>query len=223
MPLVVLVSKVGGLYDRDELVLKKTTLDEAPALLQITGLFALIVFLGQDAFVHAASRRRWSPSCGSPASSPCSPAASRARHVAAAPRARPSAASSSATHDAIETIRGKLETAGVNAEVVASVRLDPLAPRVNADRFLALVRDNDVHRVIIAPVTTDARETLDLIRIAKSVGVRVSLLPRLFEVVGSAVEFDDVDGLTMLGVRRFGLTRCSHAAQARVRPRRRHA
>ena len=35
------------------------------------------------------------------------------------------------------------------------------------------------------------------------------LLPRMFEVVGSAVEFDDVDGMTMLGVRRFGLSRSS--------------
>jgi lipopolysaccharide/colanic/teichoic acid biosynthesis glycosyltransferase len=41
-------------------------------------------------------------------------------------------------------------------------------------------------------------------------GVRVSILPRLFEVVGSSVAFDDIDGLTMLGVRRFGLTRSSH-------------
>ena len=47
-PIAVLVNKVGGLYDRDELVLNKTTLDEAPALLQITGLFALLVWLGQD-------------------------------------------------------------------------------------------------------------------------------------------------------------------------------
>ncbi len=32
MPVVVLVAKICGLYERDELVLKKTTLDEAPAL-----------------------------------------------------------------------------------------------------------------------------------------------------------------------------------------------
>ena len=35
------------------------------------------------------------------------------------------------------------------------------------------------------------------------------MLPRMFEVVGSAVEFDDVDGMTMLGVRSFGLSRSS--------------
>jgi lipopolysaccharide/colanic/teichoic acid biosynthesis glycosyltransferase len=35
----------------------------------------------------------------------------------------------------------------------------------------------------------------------------VSLLPRILEVVGSSIEVDDLDGLTLLGVRQFGLTR----------------
>jgi exopolysaccharide biosynthesis polyprenyl glycosylphosphotransferase len=111
--------------------------------------------------------------------------------------------------DMIQAIRTKIDGAGVNAKIVASVRLDPLSPRIDVDRFHELVCSNEVHRVILAPVTTDARDTVDLVRVAKAVGVRVSLLPRLFEVVGSAVEFDQVDGLTMLGVRRFGLSRSS--------------
>ena len=74
-----------------------------------------------------------------------------------------------------------------------------------------VVSELDVHRIIIAPTTTDTRHVVDLIRVAKSVGVRVSVLPRMFEVVGSAVEFDDVDGMTMLGIRRFGLSRSSRA------------
>jgi lipopolysaccharide/colanic/teichoic acid biosynthesis glycosyltransferase len=39
--------------------------------------------------------------------------------------------------------------------------------------------------------------------------VKVSILPRMLEVVGSSVEFDDIDGVTVLGVRRFGLGRSS--------------
>jgi len=39
--------------------------------------------------------------------------------------------------------------------------------------------------------------------------VKVSVLPRLFEVVGSSMEFDDIDGITMLGLRRYGLTKTS--------------
>ena len=31
--------------------------------------------------------------------------------------------------------------------------------------------------------------------------MKVSVLPRLFEVVGSSIEFDDVDGITVLGLR----------------------
>jgi exopolysaccharide biosynthesis polyprenyl glycosylphosphotransferase len=71
------------------------------------------------------------------------------------------------------------------------------------------VRDLNVHRIIIAPATSDTTGVVNLIRTAKAVGVRVSVLPRMFEVVGSSVEFDDVDGMTMLGVRRFGLSRSS--------------
>jgi len=45
-----------------------------------------------------------------------------------------------------------------------------------------------------------------VIRLAKSLGVKVSVLPRLFEVVGSSVEFDDIEGILLLGVRSYGLT-----------------
>ena len=48
LPLIVVVNKVCGLYERDELVLKKSTLDEVPMLLQIAGLFALILWLIHD-------------------------------------------------------------------------------------------------------------------------------------------------------------------------------
>src|SRR5215208_7952 len=42
-PLVMVLFKVAGLYDRDELRLVHSTLDEAPLLAQLTGLFALFV------------------------------------------------------------------------------------------------------------------------------------------------------------------------------------
>jgi lipopolysaccharide/colanic/teichoic acid biosynthesis glycosyltransferase len=41
----------------------------------------------------------------------------------------------------------------------------------------------------------------------------VSVLPRLLEVVGSSVEFDDLHGVTLMGVRRFDLTRSSAAVK----------
>jgi exopolysaccharide biosynthesis polyprenyl glycosylphosphotransferase len=86
------------------------------------------------------------------------------------------------------------------------------APRLTEIRDLA--QTLDVHRAIIAPgwgADADAGETLNLVRTLKAVDVRVSVLPRMLEVVGSAVEFDDLHGVTLLGVRRFDLTRSSAA------------
>jgi exopolysaccharide biosynthesis polyprenyl glycosylphosphotransferase len=67
------------------------------------------------------------------------------------------------------------------------------------------------HRVILVARHADSEQVLDLICLVKSLGVHVSLLPRVFEVVGSAVQFDEIEGVTVLGVRRFGLTPASRA------------
>ena len=45
VPIVVVASKLMGLYDRDELVLKKTTLEESAPLFQLATVFALITWL----------------------------------------------------------------------------------------------------------------------------------------------------------------------------------
>jgi len=114
----------------------------------------------------------------------------------------------------IAAIRAKLDMARLNTTVVASLSVaecDKRSPSELLRLFRGLIRRHDVHRVIIAPAQSGGSEMLDLIRAAKHVGVRVSVLPRMLEVVGSSVEFDHLGGLTMLGVRRFGLTRSSMA------------
>ncbi len=42
-PFFVLLAKAAGLYDRDQFVLHKTTLDEAPALVSVAAIFALTI------------------------------------------------------------------------------------------------------------------------------------------------------------------------------------
>jgi exopolysaccharide biosynthesis polyprenyl glycosylphosphotransferase len=74
-----------------------------------------------------------------------------------------------------------------------------------------LVDERGVHRVVIEPTENQPQATLDLVREAKGAGVRVSLLPRVLEVVGSSIEADDVHGMMLLGVRRFGLSRSAAA------------
>ncbi|HEX3874036.1 MAG TPA: sugar transferase, partial [Solirubrobacteraceae bacterium] len=54
---------------------------------------------------------------------------------------------------------------------------------------------------------------LAAVRSAKSAGLRVSVLPGILESVEGSVVFDDLDGLLLLGVPRFGLTRSSAAVK----------
>jgi hypothetical protein len=70
MPLVVVLFKIAGLYDRDQLRLVHSTLDEAPLLVQLTGLYALSVTILQPFLLAEASVAVRSPLCGSPASWP---------------------------------------------------------------------------------------------------------------------------------------------------------
>src|ERR1039458_268807 len=52
-PFVVLASKAIGLYDRDEDVLRKTTIDEVPSILNLSVLYALTVWLLEAFLFHA--------------------------------------------------------------------------------------------------------------------------------------------------------------------------
>ena len=51
LPLVLVVGKLTGLYDRDEHLIRKTTLDEVPALFWVATLYALLIWLGGDLIV----------------------------------------------------------------------------------------------------------------------------------------------------------------------------
>jgi exopolysaccharide biosynthesis polyprenyl glycosylphosphotransferase len=103
----------------------------------------------------------------------------------------------------------------LNAEVVGRVPLeserDPHGPPILGEvgDLQRLIADAAVDRIIIAPATADTDQLLGAIRLVKALGVKVSVLPRLFEVVGSSVRFDDVEGLMLLGVPQYGLSNSS--------------
>jgi exopolysaccharide biosynthesis polyprenyl glycosylphosphotransferase len=218
VPILVVCAKLTGLYDRDETLLRKTTLDEAPKLFQLATLCAMVAWLTGGLLVQGQLDRHealflWLALAGG-----LIIARALARKLAL--RVAPTERCLFIGDDlSAETIRSKLSGhGGVKAEVVAHLDLDRVAPW-STDTFsearLAEVRDLahtlDVHRAIIAPRSADAGEMLNLVRTLKAVGVRVSVLPRLLEVVGSSVEFDDLHGVTVMGVRRFDLTRSSAA------------
>ncbi|HEX6583950.1 MAG TPA: sugar transferase [Thermoleophilaceae bacterium] len=55
-------------------------------------------------------------------------------------------------------------------------------------------------RVVVAHGDLVEAELLELLRSCRRLGVKLSLLPQLFDALGPSVEVDDVEGVTVLGV-----------------------
>jgi exopolysaccharide biosynthesis polyprenyl glycosylphosphotransferase len=220
VPILVLCAKLTGLYDRDAALLHRTTLDEAPKLLQLATFCALVAWLAGGLIVSGELDRHEAMLLWLALASGLIMARTGSRAIALriAPTERCLVIGDELS---AATIRSKLAGhGGVRAEVVAHLDLDDVAPWSSASfseprlaEIHSLARRLDVHRAIIAPRSADGGETLDLVRTLNAVGVRVSVLPRLLEVVGSSVEFDDLHGVTVMGVRRFELTRSSAAVK----------
>jgi exopolysaccharide biosynthesis polyprenyl glycosylphosphotransferase len=214
-PLVlVLFCKLGRLYDRDEHVVRKSTLDQAPELAQASTVFTLIVWLASDLF----SDRSFTKASIAAMLGILVVGLIAFRYVArriASRSTTPERLLVLGNADAAQRLGARLERAhAINAELVGRVALDrddreeptSLGPLDDLDYVLRLY---EIERVVIAPNARTLDEQLDTIRLVKSLGVKVSVLPRLFEVIGSSMEFDDVDGITVLGLRRYGLSRTS--------------
>ena len=212
LPLIIIAGKAHGLYDRDELVVNKTTIDEAPQLLQCATLYALLVVLLQQWFIDGQLGADqilglWLTLFA---------AALLARRITrclARKVTTPERCLFVGSQDSFERLGSKFPAGDRRAQLVGSMSLEGLdasqLPDGGAATMHRLIEQRDVHRVIIEPSEALPQTTLDFVREAKATGVRVSLLPRILEVVGSTIEVDDVEGVTLLGLRRFGLSRSS--------------
>jgi exopolysaccharide biosynthesis polyprenyl glycosylphosphotransferase len=193
-----------GLYQRDELVISTNTLDEAPVLFQAATLAAVAAFLVESVIETKPLGAQLI-------------AATMVALFCAATLLRAGAraiarATTTSEHCLMvggaemgERLRAKLESGpAINATFVGRLEL---TDDLDARALGRAIRDRDVHRVVVAGEAAAPERVHDVIQAAKALGVKVSVLPRMFEVVGSSVAFDYLGGLTMLGVRRFGLTR----------------
>jgi exopolysaccharide biosynthesis polyprenyl glycosylphosphotransferase len=213
LPLVVLAGKLVGLYDRDPLLINRTTLDEAPRLAQLATLYVFLFTVLQSVFVrgHLSPSNEvvlWLAMFGA---SVIARAAGRQLAYAVTPTERVLFVGTQAS---AQRLHAKLASCGHRIELVGQMSIRDLAPAdvsTAAAALRNLVEELRVHRVVIESSEAHPQATLDFVREAKGIGARVSLLPRVLEVVGSSIEIDDVHGLTLLGVRQFGLSRSSQA------------
>jgi exopolysaccharide biosynthesis polyprenyl glycosylphosphotransferase len=204
LPLVLVVGKLTGLYDRDENLVRKTTLDEVPTLFWVATLYALLIWLAGNLIIQGEFGRDQAVGVwvllfiGMVAMRTLARQAARALSR----EERCLVLGDAATAEWIS--RRFAETAGLKAKVVCVAPLE-------GGGLEDLLRLERIERVIIASRGATSDDTLDTTQELRSRGVSVSVMPRLPEVVGASVELDDVDGITLLGVRRFGLTRSSGA------------
>ena len=70
---------------------------------------------------------------------------------------------------------------------------------------------HEVTRVLFSARDIEERELERMLRDCRSLSLKVSVLPRLADVLGPAVEIDDVEGVTVLGVNPPWLPRSSRA------------
>ena len=212
LPLVVFAGKLQRVYERDELVLNKSTIDEAPKLFHLATFYALLIYVFHEQLLAGdlgsgqmlalwttlfffAVAARWI-------------ARSLVRRAIG-----PERCLFVGSDESYDRLRDKLERGDPRAELVGRMSLSPTADAhlvaAASAQMHVLAEDLDVHRVIIEPSQESPQHMLDFVREAKATGVPVSLLPRVLDVVGSSIEVDDLDGLTLLGVRTFGLSRSS--------------
>lgn len=219
IPLVLLApigAKILGLYDRDQARLRKSTLDELPALLQLAALFSFLVLTLAPVVFEGILGPREAIAMFLVLFAGLMAGRAGARRLAGG-LTPPERCLFIGPADEAMRFRQKIERDhATNAKLVAQIELDdasPWAALTVADRSLADARDLverlEIQRVIIAPHTSSGGDMLDLMRTFGAIGVRVSVIPAMLQVVGSAVEFDDVHGVAVLGVRSFSLSRSS--------------
>ncbi len=223
-PFVVVFSKILGLYDRDCNTLRKTTLDELPGLVYLSLAYALTVWLAQDVLLIGGLSR---PQVFGLVLTTCAFIAfgrAVARFLVMAITAPERCLFVGPVQDAVRT-QMKLEgSPGVKADLIGRISMDrrdheqvesiPLLGPIS--RIAELVREHRLERAIVTPEAHDQDVYLQVIRLLKALGVKVSVLPRLLEVVGSSSTFDDIDGLTLLGVPQYGLSKSSKSVKRAV-------
>ena len=219
VPIVIVVFKLYGLYDRDVKRISHSTVDDLPWLLHATLIGALVgwlytkltpvghldllemVLFGAFTMVLVLSARV-------------------------------------AVRQAIPKLQG-LEPAllvggGAMAEVLVSKLEAHPEHRLSVIGVLATSREPDSHvtalpvlgrmddlaavaerhgatRLIISPTGLEEDELRHLLQRCRELSLKLSLLPQLSDVLGPTVEIDDVEGVTVLGVNPPWLARSSRA------------
>jgi exopolysaccharide biosynthesis polyprenyl glycosylphosphotransferase len=211
----VVLNKSLRLYDRDANVVHQSTLNELPKLFHSLSLGASLAFLLGPLFpgvtIHRTQVIVWWL-----AALVLTPALRFAAREVVRRRTAPERVLVVGTGQVAALVARKIsghpeygsELVGyvhADGDLQHAESMDGLRCLGSMTDFERVCREADVERVIVAFSSAQHERLLDVIRISKRLRVKISVVPRLFEVIGSGVEIDQVEGMTLLGIR--GLTR----------------
>jgi exopolysaccharide biosynthesis polyprenyl glycosylphosphotransferase len=218
IPLIVIMSKGLGTYNRQDLLVRKSTLDEAPALFQLATFYSLAAWL-IDGVVIGGYRDRWELAVlwtGLFLLLVVLRSAGRwlSRRLTEPERCLVIGDDASCDWMQLKFARRRSLHAVVVARVVPTETDVQSAPMyLDADDLHQLVAPLHVDRIIITPGRADEDGVINVVHAATSLGLKVSVLPRVLQVVGSSSQFDDVEGVPLLSLRPLGLTRTSRVTK----------
>jgi exopolysaccharide biosynthesis polyprenyl glycosylphosphotransferase len=204
----ILIAKIQGLYDRDDMVVRKSTVYEWRALLRantMTTVAAYVIWIA----VTPPTDGRGIRICAFMLASfflLSLPARSLARRFAR----------SVTTSERCLIVGSPAQCARLARRLSGApgVEFIGTVPDEDVDCSVAgvyeLVEQLEAERIVVVPHPGwGERGSVKLVQSAKWLGVRVSLMPTVMTVVGASTTTDEFEGLILLGVPRFGLSRSS--------------
>jgi exopolysaccharide biosynthesis polyprenyl glycosylphosphotransferase len=212
-PALIAAAKTIGLYESDDQRIRKTTVDELPQLVQLGALLVLAVWLADWLVIGGEAGKGQALILGIVFVVAAVLGRRTARMLVnrRRPKERCLFAGDECSYMRLRTIfeRHDLSSELVDRVPVERTMIEGGDTHGEAQRLLELIARNEAHRLIIGPHSFTNAMTFELLEAARDAGTRVSLLPDMLEVVGSSVDFDDLFGVTLLGVRQSRLSRSS--------------
>lgn len=212
IPLLWLLARILGLYHKDEVRLRQTSLDEVPALFQLATLYALAVWTTRHATVAGgmSGAHVMTLLVVFFATAFCLRVLARGvtRRLVSPERCLVVGETAAA-----QRLTRALGAGAHNARVIGSIPCDsPVAEQTTfldlsqGTALATIVETKAIDRVLVAPRYPDTGHVLALVHAAKSIGVRVTLVPFLGEIVGASAELESVGGMSMLGLPHLDLS-----------------
>jgi exopolysaccharide biosynthesis polyprenyl glycosylphosphotransferase len=219
VPLMILLFKLYGLYDRDVKRITYSTVDDLPWLFHATVGGSLLLWLFSKVTPLHQLDLAEIVAYGLLVLLLVTCARFSVRFVAARVLG-PEAALLVGGGDMADLLVRKLsahpayrsKVVGVLADRRSAVAVPDGLPILGSREELdEVAAQHKVGRVIVSPGEIDDRELEELLRRCRALALKVSVLPGLSDVLGPSVEVDDVEGVTVLGINPPWLPRSSRA------------